>query len=437
MPALRFRQRALVLPVLLAIAFSTTNSTASEVEWKPVANMDRQLFPSLLIATATVRPTDKEGDEEPDPNLLGDKFGLLGVSIRSAAPRAKVKVTVKENDLMAASTWEGELAQADQQYFIAPKVNYKFDRLRKVTQPVPMNVTFTVEVNGKSAGEQSDTLSIRSINDCPFAVQVSEETIETGSGEDKDRYANSNAASEEDAEEEAGAEVTDLGWMFAAYVNEDSPVVDRVLKEALATGIVESFGGYQGEPADVVREVFAIWKALQDRGIRYSSITTTAASSAVVASQHVRFIDQSIDNQQANCVDGSVLFASVLRKLGIRPFLVTVPGHMYMGFYLAEEGDDFLGLETTVLGTSGQDIDASIFKSDAMAALAAVRSALDKKVLASNAWKSFTAATATGTAGLMKNQKKFEAGEDSDYQITDIDSARAEGIMPISYAKAE
>jgi hypothetical protein len=434
--SIRTIARAGLLGALLGFAVLPPIARASEVEWKPVANMDRQLFPSLLIATATVRPPDKDDDEEPNPYLLGDRFGLLGVAISSPAPKARVKVTVKENDLMAASTWEGELPEANHQYFIAPKVNYKFDRLRKVTQPVPMNVTFVVEVNGKSAGEQSDTLSIRSINDCPFAVQESEETIETDTGEDKDRYANSNAASEEE-EEEAGAESTDLGWMFAAYVNEDSPVVDRILKDALATGIVSSFAGYQGEPADVVREVFAIWKALQDRGIRYSSITSTAASSSVVASQHVRFIDQSIENQQANCVDGSVLFASVLRKLGIRPFLVTVPGHMYMGFHLAQEGDDFLALETTVLGTSGQDVDAKIFKAEAMQTLAEVRSAVDKKVLTSNAWKSFASAIATGTADLMKNAKKFEGGEDADYQITDIDAARADGIMPISYAKPD
>ena len=60
---------------------------AEEVEWAPEANMDRQLFPSLLIATATQRPQeDDEEAKEPDPYMLGDQFGLVGVSIK--APKA-------------------------------------------------------------------------------------------------------------------------------------------------------------------------------------------------------------------------------------------------------------------------------------------------------------------------------------------------------------
>lgn len=60
--------------------------------------------------------------------------------------------------------------------------------------------------------------------------------------------------------------------------------------------------------------------------------------------------DQSITNTQANCVDGSVLFASILRKISIKPFLVTIPGHMYVGFFLSLDKSDFVGLETTVIG---------------------------------------------------------------------------------------
>ena len=39
----------------------------------------------------------------------------------------------------------------------------------------------------------------------------------------------------------------------------------------------------------------------------------------------MRLIDESINNGQANCVDGSVLFASLLRKIDIEPVLVSLP----------------------------------------------------------------------------------------------------------------
>ena len=250
---------------------------------------------------------------------------MVGVSIKPAAAHTKIKVTLKENDLMAASTWTGELAEADKEYFVAPKVNYKFEKLRKTTQQVPLNVSFTVELDGKPAEEKTETLQVRSINDCPFGVSNEEETLN-----DENFIAGS----------------AEIGWMFAAYVNENHPMLDKILQEALATKTVNAFLGYQrDDPAEVVKQVFAIWSALQKRGIQYSSTTTTPGGSDAVYSQFVRFLDQSITNTQANCVDGSVLFASLLRKISIEPFLVTVPGHMYVGFYLGAGKSQFVGLE--------------------------------------------------------------------------------------------
>lgn len=197
-------------------------AAAEEAEWTPEANMDHQLFPSLLIATASVRPIEpgEEEGEAPDPYLLGERFGLVGVSIKAPAENTKVKVTVKENELMTATSWTGELGEAGKDYFIAPKVNYKFDRMRKVTQQVPLNVTFEVEVAGEPSGEKHETLQVRSINDCPFGVAKSEETLD-----DENFIAGSTA----------------LGWMFAAYVNENHPMLDKILQEALDTKIVSAF----------------------------------------------------------------------------------------------------------------------------------------------------------------------------------------------------
>ena len=216
-------------------------------------------------------------------------------------------------------------------------------------------------------GEQTQTITLRTINDCPFGVSEAEETIDTENAEEdgeenqarsrrKRPKARSRAFRSRENEEEpetrpeageSNGEYTDMGWMFAAYVNENSPTVERILKEALATKIVDSFAGYQKSPDEVVKELFAIWTALQNRGIKYSNITTTAGDSPSVYSQHVRFVDESVANEQANCVDGSVLFASILRKLGLRSFLVMVPGHMFMGVYLTAKGDARVALETT------------------------------------------------------------------------------------------
>ncbi|HKP04440.1 MAG TPA: hypothetical protein VJU77_13895 [Chthoniobacterales bacterium] len=403
----------LFAPIFVCFCLSLA-AAAEEVEWTPEANMDHQLFPSLLIATASVRPIEP-GDEEaeaPDPYLLGERFGLVGVSVKAPAENAKVKVTVKENDLMTATSWNGELAEAGKDYFIAPKVNYKFERLRKVTQQVPLNVTFEVEVDGESSGEKHETLQVRSINDCPFGVAKSEETLD-----DENFIAGS----------------TELGWMFAAYVNENHPMLDKILQEALDTKIVSAFRVTTHEHDETLRQVFAVWSALQKRGLQYSSTTTTPGGSETVQSQFVRFIDQSLTNTQANCVDGSVLFASILRKISIEPFLVTVPGHMYAGFYLGAGKSQFIGLETTVLGLPDT---ADEKKPNDPAALTALRDKLDPAVRSRRDWKTFAKAVQVGTEDLLKNKEKVEAA-DPNYQWIDLAEARAQGIMPIPYAEGK
>jgi hypothetical protein len=337
------KARSFVCFVVLAAVSATS---AAEIKWEPGANMDSQLFPSLILATATQRPEDEEKDSEPDPEVLGDPYGSVGVSITAPKADTKVQVTLLENAVMNRSSWSGVLKTAGTEYYVAPKVNWKFEQLQKVRQQVPLNVTFTVAAEGKELGEQTQTLTLRTINDCPFGVSEAEETIDEENAEEEEEEDNTKkaggigSAAEAAAEEESESdgEYTDMGWMFAAYVNENSPTVERVLKEALGTKIVDSFAGYQKEPDEIVKELFAIWTALQNRGIKYSNITTTAADSPSVYSQHVRFVDESVANEQANCVDGSVLFASILRKLGLRSFLVTIPGHMFMGVYLTANG---------------------------------------------------------------------------------------------------
>ena len=396
-----------------AYLFLASVCKAVDIEWTPEANMDHQLFPSLIIATASVRPVepDDQEAEKPDPYLLGERFGLVGVSIKAPAENSKVKVTLKENDLMATASWSGELAEVDKDYFIAPKVNYKFEKLRQMTQQVPLNITFELEVDGEPAGEKYETLQVRSINDCPFGVANSEETLN-----DENFIAGS----------------ADLGWMFAAYVNENHPMLDKVLQEALETKIVNGFRVTTHEHDETLKQVFALWSALQKRGLQYSSTTTTPGGSETVQSQYVRFIDQSLTNTQANCVDGSVLFASLLRKISIEPFLVTVPGHMYVGFYLGAGKSQFIGLETTIIGLP--DV-ADEKKPGDPAALTALRDKLDASVRARRDWKTFAKAVQVGTEDLAKNKEKLNAGDPS-YQWIDLSEARAQGIMPIPYSAA-
>ena len=392
---------------------------ATAIRWKPEADMGGQLYPSLIIATANRRPDADDG--QPSPDLLGDRYGLVGISARATQPGTRIRVTIRDNEVLNASTWTGTLPKGEHTYYIAPPVAYKYDALRHVRQQRPLSVQFDVEINNQPAGTQSETVTLRSINDCPYTVKHSETTL-NDPPEDPGMHGASDSA---------------VGWMFAAYVNEDHPVIDAMLNEALHTGLLNSVDGYQdGKPSAVLRQAFAVWKVLQDRGIRYSDISTTPGKDERVTSQYVRFVDESLRHQQANCVDGSVLFASVLRKMGLAPFLVVVPHHMYVGVALSPRDDReaVACIETTMLG-AGELEGANTLKPPA--ALAALERSLDNAARSQAAWRTFRTAVSYATAVFARDKAKFDDNRNAEYQVIDVAEARADGITPIPFDRSE
>jgi hypothetical protein len=365
----------------------------AQAEFTTIAGWNNQLFPSYVVATATLKPS--EDAEEEDGTILGDPRGLFGIEIESPGDDVEIKVTIIASDIMEESVFTGTLEEEGGEYTIRPRIRYKYNSLTHNKQATPVTVTFKVEIDDEDAEEQTETITLRSINDCPFGLV------------DEDK------------------EFTDLCFMFAAYVNEQHPFVDKLLREALDRGAVDSFTGYQAsDEGEVYRQVFAIWDALTARDVRYSDITTTAAESESVYCQHVRLIDETINNNQANCVDGSVLFASVLRKVGIEAYLVMVPRHCYLAFALDEKGDTLVALETTMMQSEAPE------KFPKIKSLAAL---LDEKWLTEDSYAVFSSAIAVGTQDLTKNADKFAAEDEADYLLMSVTKARQMGILPIGF----
>lgn len=360
--------------LLLALAL-VVPAGAGEPEWDIEVGIDNSIYPSLIIATSTMV---EDEEEEPDPTMLGDPWGLIGVNIVAPAAKTPVRVEMSSGRLIQPSVWEGILEKKGETYLVCPVLKFDYEALLAVRQPFPEVVTAKVTVNGQLLPEKSKRVPVRSINDCILA------------------FADENE------------EVTDTSWLIAAYVNENHPVVDQILAEALDAGYVDSFAGYQKEARDVKKEMKAIYRAIQDRGFKYSNITRGSGESATVGTQHIRLIGDQVRGSQANCVEGSVLFASILRKLEMDPFLVLVPGHMFVGVFLDENQEDYLCIETTMLGNS-----------------------------------SFEDAVATGSQQFeealpyISGDEEPEEGDATDYTLIDIATARQLGVMPIREAAAD
>ncbi|MFZ5949866.1 MAG: hypothetical protein ACOYXC_04135 [Candidatus Rifleibacteriota bacterium] len=339
-------------------------------DWQPFIDMDNQFFPAFLLSTALVKLN------EPNDNStkkIGDRNGIVGIAINNPAAGTRFKLEIKENSIMAATQLEGKLEEVGETYFLCPPVAFHYAALARQKQPIPVSVVFSLTIDDQPAKTKIQNGFIRSVNDCPTYFQSVVDQSEA-----------------------------DISFMFAAYVNENHPIIDQILQEALKTGIVKGFTGYQNEDEkEVIDQVYAIWTALQNRKIKYSSITTPSAHSDSVTSQSVRFIDESISFSQANCVDGSVLLASILYKIELNPFLVITPDHMYLGFFLDDKGEYYTCIETTEL-SNGKG-----------------RKFFDKMLDET-------------LEEHLKNEDKFLADDDPDYQTINIAEARQLGILPIS-----
>lgn len=368
-----------------------SSAASAEVEWMPFIEPYKQIFPSLEIATATMTVDP----EDEDPSVIGDQDGLIGVIVSGARPGARFELIVRIPGYARDSRLTGRIPDVDEDVGLAPTISWDFQTLAALKQSKPANVEFELSVDGHPQGTLTERVRMRSVNDALYFI-----------------------------DEENDEDDLDFNWLFAAYVNEDHPAVDGILKEALDTGIVDSFSGYQNEdPDDVLKQVYAIWHVLQMRGIRYSSITRTANEHGNVMSQHVRFIDESLAMTQANCVDGSVLFASILRKVDINPKLVLVPGHMFLGFALDEAGENYAYLETTMLG------DVQPFRGKKLSDLRReVTIGVDKEAT----FASFAAALEQGQSQVDEAVDAFADENDLDHQMIDIQAARELGVMPIT-----
>ena len=307
---------ALCIPV-----FSQQHLNTKVATWEAKFEFDNELYPSYVLAVSGLRMAELPSE------YIGDPTGIVEVWMVSSAPNAKVHVEIKVEGWAGPSELDAVLPVAGKRYRLAPYLRYDFRLLAETNQSYPAQVDYSVKINEIDLGREMLSIRIRSVNDVPF---YTEKDLNGGPG--------------------------DYKFLFAGFVNESHPYIQTLLQEALKGKAVNSFMGYQTDPAGVNMQVFAIWNALQRRHVRYSNIATPSASSPSgnVYSQAVRFIDESIDFQQANCVDGSVLFASVLYKIGIHPILVVKPGHMFVGYWLDENHNDYRFLETTGIGAGRQ-----------------------------------------------------------------------------------
>lgn len=319
--------KSILLSLCLIVFYSTTGYSKG-LTWNIHTFIYDQIFPSYSWAVSNL---GNESENEVG-NFFGDNAGQMGIVMSEVKKGQHIKVVIYENDIMEQSELEFSVLKDQNIYFYAyPQILYKWSILEKWKQPKPINVKIELIINGKSLGYQSKRIIARSINDCPFFV------------------ANENGV------------LCDLNYVYLSYVNENHPLIaDKIIPEILKDGIINRVNGYQGinreteNYDEVYKQVYAVWDYFKKNDFFYSNLTSNYKFDEgfpMFTAQFVRTFSDIFNTKQANCVEGTVLMASILQKMGISTFLMTTPSHCFLGFSLDGTKDHMSFLETTILGT--------------------------------------------------------------------------------------
>jgi transglutaminase-like putative cysteine protease len=321
--------------------------------------------------------------------VLGDAGGLIGVEARARRDGEVLRVRVRAPALDAEGELEVALPEAGHRYAVFPPIRWNRAKLAAVAAQSRTPIEIALARDGVEEGEYSAEHRLHAAAEAPYFL-------------------------------DDGGDPADLSWIFAAYVDEHDPQVTALLVQARELGVVDAFDGYASrDPAAVYRQLFAVWSVLEKRGLRYSALTRSASVRNKVWVQNVRTIEHSLSDRAANCVDGSVLIASLLRAAGIDAALVLVPGHMFLRVALDRDGARYAYLETTLIN-------------DRRAPHARAPVDLPAPDVAWMASRNrFAAALAYGESEYRRYASALARADRPEYRIVDIAAARRLGVSSI------
>ena len=199
--------------------------------------LESQFYPSLVLGVASLS----------DPAYAPtDSGALFSVSVTAPVSNAVLRITIDSSKLNYVTIFQEVLPVKDMRYTFYPTVKWKYEQLYRTRQQGVADLTFTCYINDEEVDVKNLRINYRSANDCLLSVRDS-----------------------------SGHNI-DYRWLFAAYVNEEHPIIDSILTDIMQQGVVSKISGYQSDAKSVQSQVEAIWYYALERGIRYSSISCTS-----------------------------------------------------------------------------------------------------------------------------------------------------------------
>jgi hypothetical protein len=114
---------------------------------------------------------------------------------------------------------------------------------------------------------------------------------------------------------------------MGAWVTPNSPAIEQFLTAAKARAPRQTFDGPQSASLPQVKAMF---DELKSTGVSY--VMDPDIFSRFDHIQRTRFPREVLASHNAQCVESTVLFASLLESIGLDPYIVRIPGHAFVGW---------------------------------------------------------------------------------------------------------
>lgn len=129
-----------------------------------------------------------------------------------------------------------------------------------------------------------------------------------------------------------------LPQTLVSFITPNHPAISSLILKAAAKlkdlSGSSSFHAYQaGNSNDVRMQVAAIYAALHDEGIVYRGLP----ASYEAVGQRITLPDQVLATKLGNCIELTLLFASVLESVGINCGIIIQKGHAYLAVWLVDD----------------------------------------------------------------------------------------------------
>ncbi len=187
--------------------------------------------------------------------------------------------------------------------------------------------------------------------------------------------------------------------LVVAMITPTDPGVEMLIRAGAnydpSGAMTSNYDSENDESGTVWQRLWDIWQAeTNDFSLTYISTTDSFASGS---SQRIRLPGEVLDQASGNCIELTLLYASVVEALGMQAALIMIPGHAYVAVRVDDTNDNYYFIETTMIGQA-----------------------------------TFKQAVTTGNSEWQKAQP-YVANGSEDYGWVDVPEARSNGIVPIPW----